>query len=306
MLASSSSGTDSSSGTGSSGGADTVLERGRCSDLEELQRRAEWIRLETLRLIDQAGIGHYSSTLSAAEIFAVLYYDLLRLDPANPDWRNRDRFLLGKGHVVTGLWPVLADLAYFPVSWLDDFMSLGAPLSDHPNMNTAPGIDYSSGSLGHNLSVGTGIALATRLQQSDSRTFVLLGDGELHEGQVWEAAMAASHHALGSLVAIVDANGFCASGPTSTIMSIEPLSSRFEAFGWDTSEIDGNDIGQVHDVLHHLDFQARGRPHCVIARTQKGKGVSLMEANPEKWHFGILDQEQFNAATAEIESRLDR
>lgn len=282
----------------------TVLGRGRCSDLDELRRRADWIRLETLRLIDRAGIGHYSSTLSASEIFAVLYYDVLRLDPANPAWPERDRFLLGKGHVVTGLWPVLADLGYFPSSWLQDFSKLGAALTDHPNMNSAPGIDYSSGSLGHNLSVAIGMALAGRVQRSDRHTFVLLGDGELHEGQVWEAAMAASHHKLGTLVAIVDANGFCASGSTSEIMSIEPLADRFTAFGWDAVEIDGNDVTQVHDVLHGLDLDTHGRPHCVIARTIKGKGVSLMEENPERWHFGILDQEQFATAVAEIELRL--
>ena len=189
----------------------TQLDRGRPVTDTELLRRADWIRLQTIDLIRQAGLGHYSSTFSSAEIIAALYYRALRLRPQEPRWEDRDRFLLGKGHVATGLWPVLADLGFYPQDWLRQFGKVGSPLNDHPNMKLAHGIDFSSGSLGHNLSVGVGMALGARLTGRDYRTFVLTGDGELQEGQVWEAAMAASHYKLGNLVAIVDANGF--SGP---------------------------------------------------------------------------------------------
>src|ERR1700683_4222346 len=232
----------------------TQLDRGRPVTDTELLRRADWIRLQTIDLIRQAGLGHYSSTFSSAEIIAALYYRALRLRPQEPRWEDRDRFLLGKGHVATGLWPVLADLGFYPQDWLRQFGKGGSPhndppdnkvaspLNDHPNMKLAHGIAFSSGSLGHNLSVGVGMALGARLTGRDYRTFVLTGDGELQEGQVWEAAMAASHYKLGNLVAIVDANGFSGSGPTSAAMNIEPLAARFSAFGWLVREIDGNDV----------------------------------------------------------------
>ena len=199
---------------------DITLERGRPLTDAELLHRADWIRLQTIDLIAQAGLGHYSSTFSAAELVATLYYHALRLRPSEPNWPDRDRFLLGKGHVATGLWPVLADLGFYPRDWLRQFGKVGSPLNDHPNMKVARGIDFSSGSLGHNLSVGAGMAIAARLTGRDYRTFVLTGDGELQEGQVWEAAMAASHYKLGHLVAIVDANGFSGAGPTSQAMNI--------------------------------------------------------------------------------------
>src|SRR6185437_1382023 len=186
---------------------DITLERGRPLTDAELLRRADWIRLQTIDLIAQAGLGHYSSTFSAAE------------------------------HVATELWPVLANLGYYPQDWLKQFGKVGSPLNDHPNMKLAHGIDFSSGSLGHNLSVGAGMAIAARVTGRDYRTFVLTGDGELQEGQVWEAAMAASHYKLGNLVAIVDANGFSGAGPTSQAMNIEPLGKGFEAFGWTVREI---------------------------------------------------------------------
>jgi transketolase len=254
------------------------LERGRPAALDALRRRADWIRLRTVQLIDGAGLGHYSSTFSCAEILAVLYYRTLRLRPAEPAWPDRDRFLLGKGHVAVGLWPILADLGYFPPEWLRRFGKLGSPLNDHPNMRTAPGVDFSSGSLGHNLSVGVGMGLAGRVLGRDHRTFVLTGDGELQEGQVWEAAMAASHHRLGSVVAIVDANGFSGGGPTSQAMNVEPIAARFEAFGWLTAEVDGHDVAALVDVLDELPAPGSAVPTCIVARTRKGRGLAMMES----------------------------
>lgn len=280
------------------------LERQRPVSSDALRRRADWIRLGTVDLIDRAGLGHYSSTFSCAEIYATLYYHTLRLRPSEPDWPDRDRFLLGKGHAATGLWPVLADLGYFPAAWLERFGRIGSPLNDHPNMRLAPGIDFSSGSLGHNLSVATGIALGARLSGRDFRTFVLTGDGELQEGQVWEAVMAASHHGLGNLVAVVDANGFSGSGPVAATMSIEPIADRFAAFGWDVREVDGHDVDALVDAFDTLPGCEVSRPTCVIARTRKGKGVDMMERAPQTWHIGLLTPEQKADVVAEISGRM--
>jgi transketolase len=283
-----------------------VLERGRDISDADLARKADWIRLKTIELIAQAGLGHYSSTFSCAEIVATLYYHALRLCPANPGWPDRDRFLLGKGHVATGLWPVLADLGYYPSRWLSQFGQVGSPLNDHPNMRLAPGIDFSSGSLGHNLSVGAGMAYAGRLGGRDYRVIVLTGDGELQEGQVWEAAMSASHYRLGNLVAIVDANGFSGSGPTSEAMGIEPLGARLAAFGWQVAEVDGNDVGALRRALGSLPSPATGsQPAAVIARTRKGHGAELFAKQPQAWHLGLLTDEQRADVEAEITARME-
>jgi len=281
-----------------------TLERGRPVTAAELSWRADWIRLHTVRLIEQAGLGHYASTFSCAEVIATLYYHTLRLRPSDPKWPDRDRFLLGKGHVATGLWPVLADLGYYPQNWLQQFGHVGSPLNDHPNMRLAPGIDFSSGSLGHNLSVGVGMALAARLSGRDYRTFVLTGDGELQEGQVWEAAMAASHYQLGGLVAIIDANGFSGSGPTSGAMNIEPLAQRFAAFGWLTHEIDGHDVSALLRTFDDLPAPDSRQPVCVIARTRKGRGAAMFEQAPQTWHLGLLSPEQQAEVLAEIQARM--
>lgn len=272
--------------------------------IDQLRWRAEWVRMETIRQIAGAGIGHYSSVFSAAELLAVLYYRTLRLDPANPQWPGRDKFLLGKGHIGVGLWPILADLGYFPTDWLDNFGKIDAPLTDHPIMRQVPGVDFSSGSLGHNLSVGVGMCLASRYRKGDDRTFVLLGDGELHEGQLWEAVMSASHYKLGNLIAIVDANGSSADGPTSDVMNIEPIAGRFEAFGWRAVEIDGHDVSRIVEVLDELPDAKSDVPTVIVARTLKGKGVSFMEASPREWHLGFLGPDDRQRAENEIRSRM--
>lgn len=272
--------------------------------ISELCRRAEWIRLETIRQIAGAGLGHYSSTFSAAELLAALYYRTLRLDPVNPQCPDRDKFLLGKGHIAVGLWPILADLGYFPTDWLDSFGKIDSPLTDHPNMRVVPGIDFSSGSLGHNLSVGVGMCIASRYKKGEDRTFVLLGDGEIHEGQVWEAVMSASHYKLGNLVAIVDANGSSADGPTSDVMNIEPIAGRFEAFGWRAVEIDGNDMEQIVEALDGLPPSSSDVPTVIVARTLKGKGVSFMEASPREWHMGFMGPADRQKAEQEIRERM--
>jgi transketolase len=281
-----------------------VLERMRDANAAELARRADRLRLEVIQLIDIPELGHYSSTLSCVELLTVLYHRTLRLAPSDPGWLDRDRFLLGKGHVAVGLWPLLAELGFFSPDWLKRFGLLGSPLTDHPDMRKVPGVDFSSGSLGHNLSVGMGMCLAARQRRQDYRVFVLTGDGEMHEGQVWEAAMAGSHYRLGNLVAVVDANGSSGDGPTSEVMNIEPLAERFEAFGWNAVEIDGHDVEAIMCAFDALPDPATDRPTCVIARTQKGKGVSFMEENPRDWHLAHLGPDDRVRAAAEIEARL--
>jgi transketolase len=281
-----------------------TLERERPLTAHDASWRADWIRLQTIDLIDQPGLGHYSSTFSCAELLSVLYYHTMRIRPADPQWADRDRFMFGKGHATTGLWPILADLGYFPSDWLKEFGSVGARLNDHPNMRVVPGIDFSSGSLGHNLSVGVGMALAARIQGRDYRTFLINGDGELQEGQVWEAIMAASHYRLGNLISIVDANGFSGGGPTSEAMNIEPLMDRFTAFGWAAQEIDGHDTAALLGALDGLANHDSDRPQVIIARTQKGRGVSFAEAAPQAWHLGHMEGDMAKQARNEIEARM--
>lgn len=277
-----------------------TLERFRATSAEEITARAKQLRLEILEVISHAPMGHYSSSLSCAEILATLYKYVLRLREGDPSWSDRDRFLLGKGHVAVALWPLFAELGFFPSSWLETFGSFNSKLTDHPDMHRAPGIDFSSGSLGHNLSVGLGMAMAAKRRGFDHRIYVLLGDGEIHEGQVWEAAMAAGHYRADNLVAIVDANGSCADGLTESVMSIEPLTERFTSFGWHCVEVDGHDARALMRAFE-LASQSPGKPFCIVARTLKGKGISFMEASPREWHLGALMGEDLLKAKQEIQ-----
>lgn len=281
--------------------SNAILNRNREVTAEQLRYKADCIRLETIRLVEIAKSGHYSSVFSCAELFAALYYQTLRLKPDEPRWADRDRFLLGKGHAAIGQYPVLAELGYFPLEWLDSYTRIGSPLGDHPDMNKVPGIDFSSGSIGHNLSVGVGMALAARMQKRDYLTWVMVGDAELNEGQVWEATMAAAHYGLDNLIGIVDANGMGLDGDVSDVMNIEPIAAKFQAFGWSTAEIDGHDVEAVQQAL--LEAQQADRPHMIVARTIKGKGVRFMEEGPY-WHLGFLGPKDRDLAIAEIRGRM--
>lgn len=284
-----------------------VLQRNDVSPDEatvaRLRERAQFIRLETIRLIEIAKVGHYTSVFSAAEIFAALYYDVMRLSD-DPRWSDRDRFLMGKGHAAVGLFPILADKGYLPVDVLNGYTRLGNPLGDHPDMRKVPGIDFSSGSIGHALSNGLGMALGGRMQGRDFTTFVMLGDGEMQEGQVWEAALSASHQGLSRLVAIVDRNGFQLDGAVDEVMGIEPLDAKWRAFGWEVQVVDGHDISQLTTALRRAKQNGTRRaPLCIIARTVKGKGVSYMETEPG-WHLGYLDPQDAALARDEILSKV--
>ncbi|PTE08643.1 transketolase [Mesorhizobium helmanticense] len=266
---------------------------GRISDEQaaRLRERARFVRLETIRLISIAKVGHYSSVFSCAEIFSVLYYDTMKLRQGEPAWPDRDRFLMGKGHAAVGQFPILADLGYFDKSWLDDYTRLGSPLGDHPDMRKVPGVDFSSGSIGHALSNGVGMALGGRFQNQDFNVFVLLGDGEMQEGQVWEAALSAASHRLSKLVAIIDRNGYQLDGKVDDVVAIEPLDEKWRAFGWDVHEVDGHDVAALANLLRAVKADsAREKPCCIIARTVKGKGIDYMETEPG-WHLGYLAPE---------------
>lgn len=269
-----------------------------------LRERAQFIRLETIRLIDIAKTGHYTSVFSAAEIFAALYYDVMELRHGQPDWDARDRFTIGKGHAAVGLFPIYADLGFFPRDWLDDYTRLGSPLGDHPDMRKVPGVDFSSGSIGHALSNAIGIALARRWTGKSYITFCMMGDGEMQEGQVWEAALFAAQNKMRDLIAIVDRNGYQLDGKVDDVMNVEPLDQKWAAFGWQVHQVDGHDIAAVTELLRRLRADdTRTQPALVIAKTVKGKGVSYMETEPG-WHLGWLDPADADAAIAEIKAQV--
>ncbi|MCW2994715.1 MAG: transketolase [Conexibacter sp.] len=269
-------------------------------DAERIRERARFIREETIRLISIAKVGHYASAFSCAELLAALYYDVLRLRPQEPGWPDRDRFLFGKGHAAVGWYPILADLGYFPKEELDGYTRLGSPFGDHPDMRRVVGCDFSSGSLGHALSTGLGMAIAGKMRHRDYRVFVMLGDGELHEGQIWEAAMAAGHRSASNLIAIVDRNEHCLDGRVDDIVGLEPLAARWEAFGWSVSEVDGHDPSAVLEALRGIaDDEERTRPAVLIAHTVKGKGVGYMESEIG-WHLGYLVEPDEQRALAEV------
>lgn len=265
-----------------------------------LEERARFVRLETIRLISIAKVGHYSSVFSCAEIFAALYYDVMNIRREEAGWPDRDRFLMGKGHAAVGLFPILADLGYFDKSWLDDYTRLGSPLGDHPDMRKVPGVDFSSGSIGHALSNGVGMAHGARIQGRKFDVFVLLGDGEMQEGQVWEAALNAANFNLSNVIAIVDRNGYQLDGSVDDIIAIEPLDEKWRAFGWEVHTVDGHDIVSLTEKLREVKADTtREKPCCIIANTVKGKGVSYMETEPG-WHLGYLAQDDEDRAREEI------
>lgn len=272
-------------------------------EIAYLRDRAKFIRLETIRLIEIAKVGHYTSVFSAAEAFAALHYDVMTINRADPKDPQRDRFLMGKGHAAVGLFPIYEEFGWISKEVLDNYTRLGNPLGDHPDMRKVPGVDFSSGSIGHALSAGVGMALGGRLDNLEFTTFVMTGDGEMQEGQVWEAALSAAHHKLRNLVCIVDRNGFQLDGSVDDVIGIEPLDEKWRAFGWDVQVVDGHNLSDLTATLRWAKADtARTRPLCIISKTLKGKGVTYMETEPG-WHLGYLTPEDAERAIKEIESR---
>jgi transketolase len=278
---------------------DTREAAGSALSVEALREQARLTRRHIIEMTTAAGSGHPSSAFSATEILVALYFGgILRHDPANPRWPDRDRFVLSKGHGVPGLYAVLAERGYFPLEEIMTLRQLGSRLEGHPNMRRLPGIEASTGSLGQGLSIGCGMALAAKLDGKDYRTFVMLGDGECDEGQVWEAAMSASHHQLHQLIAVVDHNGYQQTGAVDRVMNVEPLAAKWEAFGWKAREIDGHDFEQVLEALRWARAGG-GAPHCIVARTKKGHGVSFVEAD-YTFHGKALTPEEAKRALEEL------
>jgi transketolase len=261
----------------------------------ELARR---IRMHALRMVHQAKASHIGTCLSMADLLAVLYGQILKVDPKYPTWENRDRLLLSKGHGAAALYAALAERGFFPLEWLDTYCCDGSKLSGHVTHHGVPGIEASSGSLGHGLSLACGMALACKRDQRPYRVFALLSDGECDEGSTWEAVLFAPHHRLDNLVAIIDYNKIQSFGSVREVLDLEPFADKWRAFGWSVCEIQGHDHGQIVTALGRVPHVA-GRPTAVIAHTIKGKGVSYMEGNLD-WHYKSPDPGQFAQALEEL------
>ena len=264
---------------------------------ERLAELANELRGMVIAMLCHAQAGHPGGSLSAAEILAALFFSVMRIDPRRPDWEARDRFILSKGHAAPVYYAALARRGYFPEEMLQTYDELDSLLQGHPDMH-CPGVDMSSGSLGQGLSVGLGMALGMRLKAIDARVFVVLGDGELQEGQVWEAAMAAAKFGLNNLVAIVDDNHIQLMGDTATIMSVEPIAEKWRAFNWNVLEVDGHDPAAIVNACAAAG-RAKGRPTVIIAQTVKGKGVSFME-NTHQWHSATVTEDLKEKALTEL------
>jgi len=270
--------------------------------LAELQAKARTIRKEIITSTTAAGSGHPTSSLSGVEIAVALYFGgVLRYDPKNPHWPERDRFILSKGHAAPLLYAVLAEAGYFSPDLLPTLRKIGSPLEGHPNMRRLPGVEASTGSLGQGLSLGVGHALATRLDGYPSRVYVLIGDGELDEGQVWEAAMAAAKFKLDNLVAIVDQNGYQQTGPTAEVLDLRPVAPRWEAFGWFAQDINGHQLPEVLGALKKA-AETKGRPSAIIARTVKGFPITDVLGSDVNHHGKPLTADEAKKAITEIET----
>ncbi|HKK00636.1 MAG TPA: transketolase [Desulfuromonadales bacterium] len=244
--------------------------------VRDLEQTARQLRMEILKMLNTARSGHTGGSLSATDILAVLYFHKMRHDPSNPSWAERDRFVLSKGHAAPALYATLAEAGYFPREELKTLRRIGSHLQGHPDMNKTPGVDVCTGSLGQGLSQSVGLALSARLAGRSSRVYALLGDGEVQEGQVWEAAMAAAHYRLDNLCAIVDHNGLQIDGEVAKVMNVAPLGPKFLAFNWHVLEVDGHDVQAICQALHDAD-KTQGQPTMIVARTVKGKGVPFFE-----------------------------
>ncbi len=267
----------------------------------ELQKLAAKVRRHTIEMTHKAKASHVGSSLSMVELLVVLYKKILHIKPEEPEWPERDRFILSKGHGCASFYALLAEIGFFPVNWLDTFYQDGSRLPGHATHTYVPGVEISTGSLGHGLSVATGMALAAKRDKKPYRVFCMLSDGECDEGSTWEPALFAPQHRLDNLVAIVDYNKIQSLGTVKEVMDLDSLAAKWRAFGWAVREIDGHDIDAIASTLSSLPFEPE-RPSCLIAHTVKGKGVSFME-NKLLWHYRSPQGEEYTAAVAELEGQ---
>ena len=276
------------------------MERALLTAPEALRAKARDIRKHVVRMVGAASSGHPGGSLSAADIVTVLYFNEMNIRPDDPEWPDRDRFVLSKGHAAPVLYAALAEAGYFPAGELVTLRRIDSRLQGHPSIRSTPGVEMSTGSLGQGLSAACGMAIAAKLDGAAWRVYALLGDGELEEGQIWEAVMTAAHRRLDNLTAFVDANGLQIDGPVADIKSMERIGDRFAAFGWHVVEMDGHDIPAIMAALAEAR-NTQGWPTVVVARTVKGKGVSFME-NQLGWHGTAPKPDQVRAALAELDA----
>ena len=265
----------------------------------ELQKKAVEVRKDIVTAVHSAKAGHPGGSLSAADIFTYLYFEEMQIDPANPKWEDRDRFVLSKGHTAPGLYSALAERGYFPVEQLKTLRHIGSILQGHPDMKHIPGVDMSSGSLGQGLSAAVGMALAAKMKGKDYRTYCLCGDGEIQEGQIWEAAMFAGARKLDNLLVIVDNNNLQIDGSVAEVCSPYPIVDKFQAFNFHVIEINGNDFDEIHQAFEEAKA-TKGMPTAIVAHTVKGKGVSFME-DQVGWHGKAPNDEEYEQAMQELE-----
>ncbi len=272
------------------------------TEQKELMRAACQVRMGVIEGTHAAKAGHPGGSLSAADLFAYLYWRELNIDPKHPQKEDRDRFVLSKGHTAPGLYAALAHRGFFPVEDLLTLRHIDSYLQGHPNMNTVPGVDMSTGSLGQGISAAAGMALAARHKKMDCRVYTLLGDGEIQEGQVWEALMFAHHYKLDNFCAIIDNNGLQIDGSVADVMSPYPIPEKLRAFGFEVLEIDGHDFGQM-EAAFAAARETKGRPSAIVMKTTKGKGVSYMENNAG-WHGKAPNDQEYELAMQELRSRM--
>ncbi len=272
------------------------------SEKKQLQIIACKVRMGVIESTYGAKAGHPGGSLSAAEVYTYLYFKEMNIDPKNPKWDGRDRFVLSKGHTTPGLYSVLANRGFFPVEDLPTFRHIDSYLQGHPNMNTVPGVDMSTGSLGQGVSVATGMALAAKHTGKTNRVYSLLGDGEIQEGQVWEACMAAAHYKLDNLCIVVDNNGLQIDGNIADVMSPYPIVGKLEAFGFEVVTVDGHDFDELEAAFNKAR-ETKGKPFAIVMKTTKGKGVSFME-NDAGWHGKAPNDAEYAQAMSELKAQL--
>jgi transketolase len=270
----------------------------KITDVPQLQEIARQVRIDIIEMLFRAGSGHTGGSLSAVDILVALFFRQMRLKPDDPCWPRRDRFILSKGHGAPAYYAVLARLGYFPREELFTLRQFGSILQGHPDSSCTPGVEIPTGSLGQGLSIANGLALAAKLSGNGHRVYALLGDGEIQEGQIWEAAMSGSHYHLDNLMAVVDRNRLQIDGHTAEVMSLEPLADKWRAFGWHTLEVDGHDIKALLEAFQTCEA-VKGRPSMIIAHTVKGKGVSIFE-NQKKYHGVTPTPEEYDLAMKEL------
>lgn len=268
------------------------------NEIKRLEDISKDIRCSVLTMVEKAGVGHIGGSLSVTDILVALYFKVLKVDPKNPEWMDRDRLVVSKGHCATALYSTLAEKGFFPKEELNTFGTINSKFQVHPDKTKVPGVEASTGALGQGLSIGLGMALAARLDNKDYHTYVILGDGEIQEGQIWEAALFAAHYRLDNITAILDLNNVQLMGHVSEIMDITPVSDKWKAFGWEVIKVDGHDFKQLMEGFFKAK-KVKGKPAIIIADTVKGKGVSFMQ-NTCKWHGNVPTHDEYNRAIVEI------